>query len=109
MIDIKLPVLEKDHPWWMHFTKLEEESREVISAIQTLDYTEKYPGRLPKLSDEAAANVVAETLDLIQMCVGILDKVLEQYPILKEAELQHIEKLYSRGWKFKKWLAISED
>lgn len=106
-----LPVLEKNDDWDTHSVKLLEEAREVFSAIQLLDYIENpiNTSRIPKTKEEAAASVVAETLDVMQMCIGVLDKALDSYPVLKDAELQHIEKLYSRGWKFKKWLRIEED
>ncbi len=108
MIDINLPVLEKDHPWWIHYTKLEEEARELVIAMQVLERAER--GESWMIPPNAAAELVAETLDVVQMCIGILDKVLEKYPwVLSEGTKAHIEKLYGRGWRFKKWIQIEED
>lgn len=103
MIDINLPVLEKDHDWKTHRVKLVEESNELFFAIRDLEQ-----GEIPE--GEAVENLISETLDVLQMCVGVLDKVLENHPrALNEGMKAHIEKLYGRGWKFKKWIQIEED
>lgn len=108
MYHIKLPVLNKDNDWTTHHLKLNEECKELITAIQILSHIEVE--ETFKTKEDAAEAVVAEVLDVIQVCVGILDKILKSYPkILVSGALKHIEKLHARGWKFKKWLSVSDD
>ncbi|AOY76788.1 hypothetical protein [Clostridium formicaceticum] len=111
MINIKMPVLKKDHEWNEHLKKLREESYELRTAVQMLDYSEKCKDK-NTLKDEgaAAACVLSEVLDVMQVCIGIIEKLLEKYPtMLKNAVMIHIEKLYQRGWKFRKWIQIEEE
>ncbi|MBU5677890.1 hypothetical protein KQI88_15845 [Alkaliphilus sp. MSJ-5] len=97
MHDIKLPVLEKNDRWSEHVLKLTEEYNELLCAFLKEDSI--------RFED-----VIEETLDLIQVCIGILDKLDTDRPgIVRLSAMKHIEKLHSRGWKFKKWLYINED
>lgn len=81
MIDMKLPVLEKDHEWNEHLGKLREETHELRTAIEILDYSEKCKDKNVLKDEQAAAEcVLSEALDVIQVAIGIIEKILEKYP-----------------------------
>ena len=105
-----LPVLEKNHDWRTHLEKLIEESEEMRTAIGILDLIQNTKFHYPVPEEEAAAHLLEETLDVIQICIGVIEKVSETHSeLVRKAIPRHIEKLHNRGWKFKKWLTISED
>lgn len=107
-MNIKLPVLEKDHDWNQHRDKFEEECIEVSEAIQWLKCMEKEANK--EKVEEAATELLSEVFDVMQMCVGVMDKLKKDHPkIIDQGVKRHVEKLYSRGWKFKSWLSIEED
>jgi len=75
--------------------KLEEEHREVIKAI--FDYNR----------DKTLSNlkeIVRETFDLIQVCILILWRchrralTLDEPNLIKDINIEHKDKLSSRGW-----------
>lgn len=111
MIDMKLPVLEKDHDWNEHLSKFREEAHELRTAIEILDYSSKCKDKSVLKDEQAAAEcALSEVLDVIQVCIGIIEKILERYPrALKSAVLMHVEKLYRRGWNFRKMIRIEEE
>lgn len=83
--------------------KLEEEYKEVVKAI--LDYNKKKSLRNLK-------EVIAETFDLIQVCVLILwrshreAKSYKEPDLVQEVNLQHKDKLIGRGWIIKTGIEI---
>ena len=94
MLDMKIPVLDKADRWPEHILNLTEEFTELVQSF--------LEGNIE--------HTVEETFDVIQICVGILDKFDMSDPwLVKSGYLKHIEKLHSRGWNFKKWLDINED
>lgn len=110
MLDIKLPVLDKNDNWFVHEQKLKEETKELVAAIQIYNYVLRQETETFKTKEEAAKDLFMETLDVIQVCIGILDKLIKSYPkMLIEVSKDHIEKLHRRGWIFKKWIKIEED
>lgn len=86
-----LLVLKKDNETYFNlFNKLVEEVIEVREEM--IAYKKE--------------NLVSETLDVIQVCIGILDK-LEQDGIKIKKEIEkHNLKLLQRGWRYKKVLHI---
>lgn len=86
-----LLVLKKDNETYFNlFNKLVEEVIEVREEM--IAYKKE--------------NLVSETLDVIQVCIGILDK-LEQDGIKIKKEIEkHNLKLLQRGWIYKKVLHI---
>lgn len=84
-------VLKKDNETYFNlFNKLVEEVIEVREEM--IAYKKE--------------NLVSETLDVIQVCIGILDK-LEQDGIKIKKEIEkHNLKLLQRGWRYKKVLHI---
>lgn len=76
-------------------TKLEEEYKEVVEAL--IIYSRKK--NLKNLK-----NVIAETFDLIQMCILILwrsrkeAKLYKEPDLVQEINLQHKDKLIGRKW-----------
>lgn len=110
MLNIKLPVLEKNDNWNTHELKIREESKELVAAIQIYDYVIRQEKETFKTKEEAARDLFMETLDVIQVCIGTLDKLIKSHPeLLATAALDHIKKLQHRGWKFKKMININED
>lgn len=101
---IKLPILEKNHGWTTHSEKLNEECVEVMIAIHDLDNEKK-----EEIKEKVAIELISEVFDVMQICIGIMDKLLKAYPyILKQSTVRHIKKLCSRGWQFKSWVKIEK-
>ncbi|KGG81076.1 hypothetical protein Y919_02625 [Caloranaerobacter azorensis H53214] len=95
-----LPVLDKKEDWAQHQQKLMEEFKELSLALATTNI----------YGEESIENIVEEALDVIQVCIGILDRVNENNPrILKNKLQHHVVKLANRGWKFKEVLRVVED
>lgn len=67
--------------------KLGQETNEVMTAVIDVD-------------------VIAETLDVLQVCIGILDLYKEQGKDLKWHIQEHNKKLLGRGWTIKELLNI---
>lgn len=68
--------------------KLLEETMEVIEAKNTKNITE-------------------EVLDVLQVCIGILDFLVEKKAVnIKAAVQRHLKKLRSRGWRAKKLIVF---
>lgn len=109
LVNLKMPILKKNHDWDEHLLKFREEAKELEISIGILDFIEKKQKESFKTPEEAAESLISETLDVIQMCIGILDKLMKSYPkLVCKGFTKHIKKLDSRGWKFKKWLAVTE-
>lgn len=51
-------------------------------------------------------DVIAETLDVLQVCIGILDLYKEQGKDLKWHIQEHNKKLLGRGWTIKELLNV---
>lgn len=97
--DIRIPVLKKDDDWENHVDKLLEEAIELIDEIE---YIEK--DLFEEVSHEC---IVEEALDVVQVCIGILDKVESEYPgTIKKNIQKHYIKLLQRGWKVKEILKV---
>ena len=89
-----IPVLVKDESWKEHKNKLFEESIELLDELAT----------------ENVENTVSEAFDVIQVCIGILDKAWKENPdILQQKNGEHISKLINKGWKFSSVLRLEED
>ncbi|EJP6471396.1 nucleotide pyrophosphohydrolase [Clostridium botulinum] len=81
-----LMILDKNETLKQEREKLLEESLELMNAITSYDIE----------------NTIEETLDVIQVCIGILDTLGKEENIDLEKELnRHNRKLLKRGWKFK--------
>jgi len=91
-VSLKIPVLQKKETIDKHFIKLLEEEAEVNHEMM-ISITQNKPNR---------ERIVSETLDLIQVGIGILD----EYNVTKEDVDKHNEKLKAKGWKFKRHLYI---
>ncbi|WDU84226.1 hypothetical protein [Caloramator sp. Dgby_cultured_2] len=51
-------------------------------------------------------NIAAETLDVIQVCIGLLDKLSEEGVNIRKTIEKHNLKLLHRGWRYKKVIRI---
>lgn len=71
--------------------KLHEEVREVYEANAYYDDVE----------------LIKETLDVIQVCTGILDIVEKEHIDLEKLFQEHNKKLKDRKWEFKKTIDIN--
>lgn len=101
MIEIRLPVLEKHDTWKQQIEKLQEETGEVIEEIRALQL---------QPHKKQAIRVLGEVLDVLQVLVGIIEDTTEHHDVkLKDVELEHVEKLYRRGWSFRKMIRIEEE
>lgn len=81
-----LMILDKNETLKQEREKLLEESIELMNAITLYDIE----------------NTIEETLDVIQVCIGILDTIKKQENIELNKEInKHNRKLLKRGWNFK--------
>lgn len=88
---MELLILEKNDEYIDMFYKLHEEVDE-LSCELIKHVTEK---------EETKKKIVEETLDVIQVCIGILNKLEQEgIDIAKEIE-KHNMKLLNRGWRYK--------
>lgn len=87
---MKIPVLEKNDTWFKIIKKLAEEIIELVIAIIKRD----------------KKNIAEEALDVIQVAIGVLDKLEEEGMNIESVTFRHLGKLINRGWKFKKVLEV---
>lgn len=93
---MKIPVLDKDDSWEYTQEKLIEEYIELQNAINDL-----------RKRDGTIEHVAEETFDVIQICVGILDKLESKHPgIATKENKKHLKKLINRGWNIKNLLWV---
>lgn len=97
---MKIPVLVKNESYSKMGDKLEEEYTECQQAL-LMHYTQK--------TQETRAEAAGEVLDVIQVCIGILDKLESEGLNLEEASFEHLKKLINKRWRFKKILEVRED
>lgn len=88
---MELLILEKNDEYIDMFYKLHEEVDELSCELIKL-VTEK---------EETKRKIAEETLDVIQVCIGILDKLEKEGVNLREEVEKHNMKLLNRGWKYK--------
>ncbi|ENK0837092.1 MazG-like family protein [Clostridium botulinum] len=82
-----LMILDKEETLPQELLKLQEEFKEVKEAIIAND----------------KENTTEEILDIMQVCIGMLDTQVKNKDIDLEEEInKHNKKLVNRGWKFKK-------
>ncbi|EKS4344817.1 MazG-like family protein [Clostridium botulinum] len=82
-----LMILDKEETLPQELLKLQEEFKEVKEAIINGD----------------KQNTTEEILDIMQVCIGMLDTQVKNKDIdLEEEVSKHNKKLVNRGWKFKK-------
>lgn len=83
---VKLIVLDKKDTWQKQASKLLEETKEVLDAIQ----------------EKNKEHIAEEVLDVIQVAIGMLDTLEEEGYSLNINIDKHLRKLTKRGWKTKK-------
>ena len=83
-------VLDKEDHWNLHQSKLYEEFRELDNAIDEGDNI----------------HIAEETLDVIQVAIGVLDKLHHEGIDVQQAIHRHNKKLINRGWKHKAVIKI---
>jgi NTP pyrophosphatase (non-canonical NTP hydrolase) len=87
---MKLMVLDKNDNWGLHKAKVYEESLELVEAIKEGDN----------------AHIAEEALDVIQVAIGILDKLHHEEIDIQQAVFKHNKKLANRGWDAKAFIKI---
>lgn len=81
-----LMILDKEETLTKEFVKLQEEFKEVSKAIELNDIE----------------NIVEEVLDVVQVCIGMLETLQETKNIdIRQEVSRHVKKLVQRGWKDK--------
>ncbi|KRQ86033.1 hypothetical protein ABG79_02165 [Caloramator mitchellensis] len=96
---MELLVLKKENETYSDiFNKLVEEVMEIKTEIEAIELE---VGEKEKL--------IAETLDVIQVCIGLLDKLSHEGVNIRKAIEKHNLKLLQRGWRYKKVLYIDVD
>lgn len=95
---MKFLILKKNDDWFDIGVKLFEEHNEVQEAIYSLlNYQEKKVNNIIRSREELAS----ELLDLIQVCIGGLDKLEVEGLDIKKSISLHTDKLIKRGWSCK--------
>lgn len=87
---MKLMVLDKNDNWGLHKAKVYEECLELADAIKEGDNV----------------HIAEEALDIIQVAIGILDKLHHEGIDIQQAAYRHNEKLAARGWDTKAVIKI---
>ena len=91
-----MPILWKREGWLDHLAKLSEEFTELCHELHEI---EQGGGNIDK--------VVAESLDIIQVAIGHIDKAVAEYGVDAQAAIAwHVEKLLGRGWGVKGWIEV---
>lgn len=81
-----LMILDKEETLTKEFVKLQEEFKEVSKAIELNDIE----------------NIAEEVLDVVQVCIGMLETLQETKNIdIRQEVGRHVKKLVERGWKDK--------
>lgn len=105
MIRVVLPILQKQFELIPQFEKLEEEVIEVAEAIADI-YSAENIGK----EEEMYSYLASEVIDVMQVCVGLLDNVEKKYPgLVNKCGKNHPLKLGEKNFKFKSILILQED
>lgn len=102
---MKIPVLERneklglDNTQWTWEEIQEKLSEEYIELQNAIVHLRKSYGTIDHIAEE--------TFDVIQICIGILDKVESIYPgMTRKMAKRHLNKLIERGWDMKDILQV---
>ncbi|PAB61337.1 hypothetical protein [Anaeromicrobium sediminis] len=89
--------------------KLGEEFEELLSAMAYFRFCQNHES--DELLEEAAASIILEAMDIIQVSIGIIYGVIAQgfKSIARKKVADHVEKLINKGWCFEKILVVEED
>lgn len=90
---MKLMVLDKEEKWGIHKAKIYEECLELVGAI----------------NKENKIQIIEEVLDIIQVSIGILDKIYHSGIDIQQAVYRHNSKLAKRGLDTKAIIKIQVD
>lgn len=96
---MRFPLLDKNDSWKIIINKLREESTEATVEMRNQTFG-KY--------EDNKENIAAEVLDVIQVCIGALDKLEQEGLDLILASEKHCNKLKNRNWRIKEYLNLSE-
>ena len=100
-----MPILDKEEKFCSMIDKLFEETKEVVGAY--LEYARDDNEKEYKTQN--TNKIINETLDVIQVCIGILYKASKIKGInLTDNFRYHMDKLIYRGWKIKGIVNISK-
>ena len=92
-----IPILWKRESWLQHRGKLSEEFTELCHELHEIEQD----------NGNTIDKVVAESLDVIQVAIGIIDKAVAEYGVDAQAAIAwHVEKLLGRGWGVKGWIEV---
>lgn len=93
----RLPILKGNTSLMELLGKLPCETNELAIEITRFLITNRIPDR---------DNAARETLDVLQLAMGILDILSEQGADIPALLREHEEKLISRGWEVKRYIPI---
>lgn len=88
-------ILKKDDSYKQHMDKLVEEVKETYEELKYLDLHKEV------ILKNHLRYAAGEVLDVIQVCVGILDNLQYKGLDIGEAVSLHNKKLMDRGWEIK--------
>ncbi|MDO6353548.1 hypothetical protein Q3V94_02675 [Caloramator sp. CAR-1] len=93
---MELLILKKDDTYVSILNKAKEEVDEL--------WEELFKYEIDNIDNKE--EIAAETLDVIQVCIGLLDKLETEGMNIRKAVEKHNLKLLNRGWKYKKVIHI---
>ncbi|MCX7903257.1 MAG: hypothetical protein N2486_01990 [Caloramator sp.] len=96
---MELLVLKKDDDNVSILNKLNEEVDELSNEL--------FKSIMDNVNNKE--EMAAEALDVIQVCVGLLDKLEQEGLNIRKAMEKHNLKLLNRGWQYKKVIRIDID
>lgn len=105
MIRVPLPILQNQFELIPQFGKLEEEVIEVQEAITEI-YCAENIGR----EKEMYSHLTSEVIDVMQVCVGMLDNIEQKYPgLVSEMGKYHPMKLREKNYRIRSVLILEND
>ena len=104
-----MPILDKEEKFCSMIDKLFEEMQEVEEAYSEYTRDDNEKEYKPQNTNKIINEIINETLDVIQVCIGILYKASKIKGInLTDNFRYHMDKLIYRGWKIKGIVNISK-
>ena len=104
-----MPILDKEEKFCSMIDKLFEETKEVVGAYLEYARDDNEKEYKTQNTNKIINEIINETLDVIQVCIGILYKASKIKGInIKDNFKSHMDKLIYRGWKIKGIVNISK-
>lgn len=105
---MRLQVLDKNDSWPEILDKLDEEYKEAKDALNGMYMMlASAPKIFNSLIINSKVELAGELLDVIQVCIGALDKLEDEGINVNKCVKDHNRKLEERGWNFKCGISLT--